>query len=248
LLVLAVVFAVGSVARVPIVGRARSRSDDGLLAAAVAVSLVVIGVSAVTFDTFNVLGSARLFWILCGCGLAATERLAGPERVPRPANLLSLPRLALIAAAAVVGAVVFIAAPRHASEQVVFATLDLRTEVSALPAGMGATLATTACDAAVNIAGVHEPWRVTSCIAQGPPGWGVLRVQADHRAQVTNAITRIASSIHAVPGEQGLRVSVSAAGPVGGRPTAATAAPVVLPLAAVVACLFVPRRRRSGPT
>ena len=232
--------------------RLRLGGDDALLALASLTALVALLASASSFDTFGVLGSTRLFWLLCAVGVVAAERLRGPARLPSLRATATVPRLALVVAAIGAGFVVRAATPTHVADTAVFATLDVATEAVADPPGMGRTFVTTVCDAASEIAQPGQSWRVTRCGESGPPGWGTLRVEAGSRAQTQDALVQIARAVYQIPGLQHLRIGRSALGPQTGRPAPAEVAPAVFGVLAAFAVLILPgsddRRWRPGFT
>ena len=243
LLTLTLLAAVAAAGR-GLIGRPLLRldSDDRLLAMAVTLSLLALVLSATTFDAFSVLGSTRLFWLLCGAGVAAADRIRGPARLPSVTAALTVPRVALVLLAVGAGFAVRAAAPTHVAAEAVFATLDLRTEVHDDPPGMGRTLVTTTCHAATDIAQLDQPWRTTRCAEAGPPGWGRLRVEAGTRSELAGALQAIAQTAHALPGLQSLRMSPAAVGAVAGKPAAAEVAPAVLGLLAAFGAVVVRAR------
>lgn len=241
-LLVAVLFAAASVLRGLRPARSATADPDWLLALAMGGGAAALAVSAVTMDTFQGQTSSRLTWLLVGLGLAAAERLRGPQRLF--GTDFAPERLFVVLIALLAGLGVYALTPRHAAGQYVFATVGVAGDVAGVsPGSFGRTYVISACQLARELS-VGQRWEVTSCAEQGPPGWGTMRIQAPDAATVDTAAISAFREIRSLPRLAPLRVGPPAAGVVVGLPTAARVTPVVLPLLAAAAVVLVPARTR----
>ncbi len=232
--------------------RRAGSDDDRLLALGAGAALVTLVVAAAAFDLFTA-GSFRLFWWIGAVGLVAAERLGAVPVRRTPRVLVSPLRWALVLVAVAGAVVVRLAVPTHAATEVVFATMDPRTEAADGPVGLGRQLVRSLCGVArqVDLAGGAH---AASCVEKGPPGWGVLRVEAPHAFATGLGVRTILTSTESVPALRFVRVSSTADSPAVGVPNAVRVAPAVVGVLGVSLLLLLPpssvdavrRRRRTG--
>lgn len=246
-LLVAVLFAVGSVLRGLWPQLRPTGAPDSVLVLATGLGAAALAASALTMDTFQAQTSSRLTWLLVGIGLAAAERLRGPQRLPGSRHA---PERAFLVLAALLGGLALHAlTPQHAAARYVFATVGVDIDVAGVsPGSFGRTYVVSACELARETS-VGQEWKVTSCGEQGPPGWGTLRIEGPDAAAVEAAATSVFAAVRDLRQLERLRVGPPADGVVVGRPTAARVAPVVLPVLAAGAALLLPftaPRRPAG--
>lgn len=244
LLLITVLFAVASVLRGLWPPLRSASSPDWLLVLAMLLGAGVLAVSAVAMDTFQAQSSARLTWLVVGLGLAGAERLRGPQRLP---GLHFVPeRVGAVLAVLVGGLVVYALTPQHAAARYAFATVSVASDAAGVsPGSFGRTYVVSVCDLADALS-EGESWDVTGCGEQGPPGWGVLRIDGPDAGTVQTAAQVVFAAVRDLPRLDQLRVGPPAGGVVVGRPTAARVAPIVLSVSAAVVVLLVPPRRRRA--
>ncbi len=252
LLVVALVALLVGVLRALWLPRAGDTEDDRLLALGAGAALVTLVVAAAAFDLFTA-GSFRLFWWIGAAGLVAAERL-GAVPVRRSPNVLLSPlRWALVLAAVAGAVVVRLVVPTQAATEVVFATMDPRAEAADDPVGLGRQLVRSLCGVArqVTLEGGAD---VASCLEKGPPGWGVLRVEAPQAFATDLGVRTVLTSTGNVPALRYVRVAATAASPAVGVPNAVRVAPAVVGVWGVSLLLLLPpaprdavrRRRREN--
>lgn len=246
LLVIAVLFAVASVQGGLWPALRSARSPDWLLVLAMLLGAGALAVSAVVMDTFQAQSSARLTWLVVGLGLAGAEQLRGRQRLP---GLQFVPERAFLVLVALLGGlVVYALTPQHAAARYAFATVSVGSDAAGVsPGSFGRTFVVSVCELADALS-ERKSWDVTSCSEQGPPGWGVLRIEAPDALTVQTASQSVFVAVRDLPRLEQVRVGPPAGGVVVGRPTAARVAPIVLSVGAAAIVLLVPlRRRRAYP-
>lgn len=219
-----------------------------LAAAAMFAGVLALIVAGGAFDAMALLGTADVLWVLVAVGIAVSERSRGPVLLWAAPPLL--PPIAAVAALVGVGFVIL--APTHYAQQAQFSTLPLQRESGSYdPVDPGNTLVNTACAAASAQAHVMHGVSVSCRNLFAGPGVGEIRLEASSPRRVVRAVAEVGRAIR--------RAGVTALDPVPetpvmrGIPTAATTAPLWLPLI-VVMMLFagsgevlralVPRGRR----
>lgn len=219
-------------------------APERTLAAGVLSSLVVAVIGTAFFDSFQVAGASRLFWVLAAVGLALAERTAissaSSYRRVRATDVAVRATLPLLGLAA--GLVLTSVAPTHAAHRAVFDVMgaEARVRVDQDPEFIGRVLITTVCDlvAPYDAPGVGvECWepRQSSTI-------GELRIEGSEPADVRHAADDITARIeYALPGARVRPVAQLEEG----TPTWASTAPVWGALTGLGAAALLPRRRRG---
>lgn len=225
----------GLAARDPLARVAPAAALGGALA-------LLVGAGA--FDALDVLGSARLFWVLVAVAVAAAEPHVGPLRARLPR--LRPTRLALPVAGAALGAVVFALTPRPAAASYLLSTLPVSRETGGYdPVTAGRTLVGTACGAARAWA-ADRPVRVDCRDTFQGAGTATLRIQAASLAGLRRDTGALGAVLVRDARLRYLRAAPVQPGRVS-RPSWAGTAPAVGAVVGAGAALLLPsRRRRRG--
>ncbi len=213
------------------VGRGAMTADrrQRTTAAALTAGVMTLIVAGGAFDAMALNGTADVLWVLVAVGTVVAEREQGAVTLRAAPSLLP----AVISLAALVGIAAVLTAPAHYARQLQFSTLPVAQEAAFYdPDVPGNTLVNTVCGVAgataERLPGVSVSCRNTF----SAPGVGVLRVEGSSQRKVTAATKVIGDSLRtagvrafAVVPETPLAV---------GRPTAATTAPLWLPVVAMM--------------
>lgn len=200
-----------------------------MTAAALTAGVVTLIVAGGAFDAMALNGTADVLWVLVAVGTVVAERDQGAVSLRAVPPLL--PPIATLGALA--GIVALFAAPAHYARQMQFSTLPVAQEAAFYdPVEPGNTLVNTVCDVA-KPAAVPLPDISISCRNTfSAPGLGILRIEASSAREVT-AATDVVSDVARRAGVRAF-AAVPETPITAGHPTAATTAPVWVPVVFVI--------------
>ena len=189
---------------------------------------------AVTFDTFSVLGAARVFWLLVALGVVAAEQARGPAWIPSFAPR----RLAWPVGLAAVGVVIALAAPTHVARAYTFRTLSTKAETVGFdPVNLGQTLINTTCGTAEAVVADRPGTAVACADRHDAAGAGNLRVVAPSEAELDDTVQAIRTTVAQRTAVRSLLL-LPLAPAATGRPTLLATAPASLFVLGLLALLW----------
>ncbi len=225
-----------------------SRSLPTRAAAAAAMSALILAIAAgFAYDTFTIMMTGRVIWLLAACGLVAAERGRVPQ-VITAAQWRARLRSACLAGAGCLaaGVLAFLAWPRTASVQARFELFPPAVDIGNYDTvDSGKVLLHTVCDASQQMQ--SDTFSVQCRSTERAAGEGVLRISGATVTAVTNGLARV------VAGEQSLLSDfhvVAQTQPRRGVPAPIADAPLALALLGIAAGLLVPpgKTLRKAPS
>jgi hypothetical protein len=230
------------------VGRGLLALDPRIRAtsAAALTTLVLAAAAGFVYDTFTVMTTGRVIWLVAALGLVSAERVPS---LAAPVRLWSRERLRLMALAGVggllVGGVTYVAWPRTTVVEARFDLFPASIEVGGGdPVDSGKTLLQTICDAAGQSA--TSTFGVQCRSTEGAAGEGVLRVTGNSAKAVHAGLAHVVTQEKAILNSF---LVIAQTAPQSGVPAPVADAPLGLTLFAIAGAALLPstKPRRSSP-
>lgn len=221
--------------------------DPRITCAAVVTALLLGAVAGFVYDTFTVMTTARILWLVAALGFASAERVC-PRTVLEPGYWRAKLRRAAVASAAglAVGAIAYFAWPRTTAVQATFELFPPAVDAGQYEAvDTGKTLLRSVCDAAGPVGDAsHGAFSVQCRSTERASGEGVLRVAGPSTAAVSQGLVAVAVKERSLVRTFHI---VATTPPQSGVPAPVADAPLGLAMAGGVVAFLLPvfRRRRE---